>query len=520
MSSIVIVISFSLLIVVSFCGNTLVCRTLFRQRRFCANSTNVLIGMLAISDLMMTIFNIPFTVADIILNDWIFGDFVCILVSFVQANSVYVSSFTMAVIAIDRCKAIYKFRPQQSSNDSTNNNHIANNGRNINENTGTCNDNRETSNNRPNGGGNGCCCLMDCFIFNISCPLIKSNNKSVHLSSSSQQPQSETSKTRTTRFKLELRTKMILIISAIWIMAALHSLPHTIFNRVTVIEMNNIVVESGLTNTNNNRASLHENNRKNDFEQGIGTTEIATIEAFDDSISTDSDKNSNHKYPKSSSSTTAMIMETNQTRTIRRCIPVTPTWFGAKFSLWLTLYTTATQYIIPLSCAAIIYTRIAFTINSQGKVGQMTESRAEKINKHKRRRLLMLALIVAIFAICWLPFNVYYLLLDFGITKSYNHTAFLFCLWLATSSVCYNPFVYCWLNKSFRQEAKNVWNCLSQLFSCFCCKGGQQQQQQSDQQLQNNQIQFQRQSQNDHIKRKPQSLNLNENQCQHQTSSS
>nr|XP_027199022.1 uncharacterized protein LOC113793227 [Dermatophagoides pteronyssinus] len=504
MSSIVIVISFSLLIIVSFCGNTLVCRTLFRQRRFCANSTNVLIGMLAISDLMMTIFNIPFTVADIILNDWIFGDFVCILVSFVQANSVYVSSFTMAVIAIDRCKAIYKFRPKQTSNDANtttattnNNNH---NDKNINGNAGTSSENIESSTNRTNddGGGNSCCCLMDCYIFNILCPLFRSTNKSVHLNCSQSESSSKTrtTTTTTTRFKLELRTKMILIISAIWIMAALHSLPHTVFNRVTVIEVDNIIVDSEMKSTSNKNRGT---NPRNDFKQRIETTDIAIIEDFN---ILDSDENSNYKYPISSSSssssttTTTMIMEMNKTRTIRRCIPITPSWFGPKFSLWLTLYTTATQYIIPLSCAAIIYTRIAFTINSQGKVGQMTESRAEKINKHKRRRLLMLALIVAIFAICWLPFNVYYLLLDFGITKSYNHTAFLFCLWLATSSVCYNPFVYCWLNKSFRQEAKNVWNCLTQLFPCRffcrCCYSGTNERQPSQ-----DQNQFSRQNQPD-----------------------
>lgn len=53
---------FSLIVAVSFCGNLLVCRTLLRQRPLCSNSTKVLIGVLALSDLNVTVFCIPFTI--------------------------------------------------------------------------------------------------------------------------------------------------------------------------------------------------------------------------------------------------------------------------------------------------------------------------------------------------------------------------------------------------------------------------------------------------------------------------
>ncbi|CAG2183444.1 unnamed protein product [Oppiella nova] len=75
----------------------------------------------------------------------------------------------------------------------------------------------------------------------------------------------------------------------------------------------------------------------------------------------------------------------------------------------------------------------------------------------------MLILVVTIFALCWLPFNVYYLLLDFGITKKANFLIFLLCHWLAMSSVCYNPFVYCWLNENFRKEAKKFFRCIIEI---------------------------------------------------------
>ena len=66
-------------------------------------------------------------------------------------------------------------------------------------------------------------------------------------------------------------------------------------------------------------------------------------------------------------------------------------------------------------------------------------------------------MVISLFALCWLPLNVYHLVSDVGASISasrHNSTAFLVCHWLAMSSVCYNPFVYCWLNANFRDAVK------------------------------------------------------------------
>lgn len=68
-----------------------------------------------------------------------------------------------------------------------------------------------------------------------------------------------------------------------------------------------------------------------------------------------------------------------------------------------------------------------------------------------------LLVVISLFALCWLPLNVYHLVSDVGASESatrHNSTAFLVCHWLAMSSVCYNPFVYCWLNANFRDAVK------------------------------------------------------------------
>lgn len=46
--------------------------------------------------------NIPFSISRVVLTEWPFGSFLCQLIPFVQVTSVYVTSITMASIALDR----------------------------------------------------------------------------------------------------------------------------------------------------------------------------------------------------------------------------------------------------------------------------------------------------------------------------------------------------------------------------------------------------------------------------------
>jgi hypothetical protein len=61
-----------------------------------------------------------------------------------------------------------------------------------------------------------------------------------------------------------------------------------------------------------------------------------------------------------------------------------------------------------------------------------------------------------VFAICWLPLNLYHIRADFGTDPSrHNSTVYLMVHWLAMSSVCYNPFIYSIRNSYFRRVIKN-----------------------------------------------------------------
>lgn len=104
---IIIIVCYSIIVIISIFGNLLVCNIVIRKSSM-RRATYIFIANLAISDLLMTVLNIPFTVARVLLTDWPFGWFMCSFVPLVQATSVYVSTFTMMFIAFDRYRVICK----------------------------------------------------------------------------------------------------------------------------------------------------------------------------------------------------------------------------------------------------------------------------------------------------------------------------------------------------------------------------------------------------------------------------
>ena len=61
----------------------------------------------------------------------------------------------------------------------------------------------------------------------------------------------------------------------------------------------------------------------------------------------------------------------------------------------------------------------------------------------------MMIVVVVIFAVCWLPFHVYFIVTSYlpEITNEpYIQELFLAIYWLAMSNSMYNPIIYCWMN--------------------------------------------------------------------------
>ncbi|KAI1291911.1 Tachykinin-like peptides receptor 99D [Halotydeus destructor] len=96
-------------------GNGVVCYLVFAYKRM-RTVTNFFIVNLAIGDILMAILCIPFGfVSNLLLQHWPFGTVMCILVSYSQAVSVFISAYTLIAISIDRYIAIiYPLRPRMS----------------------------------------------------------------------------------------------------------------------------------------------------------------------------------------------------------------------------------------------------------------------------------------------------------------------------------------------------------------------------------------------------------------------
>lgn len=78
--------------------------------------TNLFIVNLAISDVMMCLLAIPFTPLSYFLNDWVFGSALCNLVPMTLGVSVYVSTLSSTVIAVDRYFVIvHPFKPRMTT---------------------------------------------------------------------------------------------------------------------------------------------------------------------------------------------------------------------------------------------------------------------------------------------------------------------------------------------------------------------------------------------------------------------
>lgn len=94
--------------IVALTGNGLVCFVVQTSPRM-KTVTNYFIMNLAIGDILMTIFCVPFSfVSMLVLRYWPFGVVMCKIVNYSQAVSVLVSAYTLLAISIDRYMAIMR----------------------------------------------------------------------------------------------------------------------------------------------------------------------------------------------------------------------------------------------------------------------------------------------------------------------------------------------------------------------------------------------------------------------------
>ena len=93
--------------VTALVGNGLVCYVVKASPRM-RTVTNYFIGNLAIGDILMALFCVPFSSVHVLLQHWPFGPYMCRLVSYTQAVSVFVSNQLKLTIAFSTSIALYQ----------------------------------------------------------------------------------------------------------------------------------------------------------------------------------------------------------------------------------------------------------------------------------------------------------------------------------------------------------------------------------------------------------------------------
>lgn len=110
---IVIYVMYISILLLALLGNGIVCFIVQSSPRM-RTVTNFFIANLAIGDILMSFFCVPFSfVSTFVLGYWPFGAILCRVVNYSQAVSVLVSAYTLVAISFDRYIAImWPLRPR------------------------------------------------------------------------------------------------------------------------------------------------------------------------------------------------------------------------------------------------------------------------------------------------------------------------------------------------------------------------------------------------------------------------
>ncbi|XP_070543178.1 G-protein coupled receptor 54-like isoform X2 [Ptychodera flava] len=120
------------------------------------------------------------------------------------------------------------------------------------------------------------------------------------------------------------------------------------------------------------------------------------------------------------------------------------------------------MYLLPLGIVTICYGMILEQVWRRTSSGTESAQAIERSIRRKRKITRMVLIVVILFAICWGPLQVMnqWMILD----KAYPYDSVpvyhfrIFCLCLAYTNSCVNPFVYAFATNSFRKYFKKLFN--------------------------------------------------------------
>ncbi|KAK1787717.1 hypothetical protein P4O66_015940 [Electrophorus voltai] len=249
-------------------------------------------------------------------------------------------------------------------------------------------------------------------------------------------------------------------VSVIWVMATCFSLPHAIYQTLFRFEFGykeGVLAKLG-SNTNANANSSSNTNANANSSSNPNSSSNANVfrwllQSFPCFRMTNPAMvNCSSLLPPSSGKqtfiTTAIFTGDRSVRVV--CLPSFPRPSDL-FWKYLDLATFILLYMLPLTIISVAYVVMAKKLWMRNAIGDVTLAQTVAHRRRKKMTMKMMVAVVVVFAICWFPLNCYVVLLSSRVIQANNAIYFSF-HWLAMSSTCYNPFIYCWLNHSFRAE--------------------------------------------------------------------
>ena len=121
------------------------------------------------------------------------------------------------------------------------------------------------------------------------------------------------------------------------------------------------------------------------------------------------------------------------------------------------VYFFAIGYLIPLSVTSILYARTARTLWFQSAPGNILVQNREQQESTKRRVVRMLIIVLTVFALCWLPGQVYHLFVAVTVFKAnWPPVVMNACFWFGHANSAINPWLYILLSRKFHTAFKRM----------------------------------------------------------------
>ncbi|KAH7640762.1 hypothetical protein DERF_000423, partial [Dermatophagoides farinae] len=154
------------------------------------------------------------------------------------------------------------------------------------------------------------------------------------------------------------------------------------------------------------------------------------------------------------------LHDTSMQRTV--CLMVWPDGYPGKSKLdfFYNLLFLVLTYLLPLMTMAIAYTLMARVLWGSKQIGETSQAQASLV-RSKQKVVRMLICVVIVFAVCWLPYHVYFLTTyqwpELTTARGIQHI-FLAIYWLAMFNSVLNPIILLLMNKRFRRYSTKFLN--------------------------------------------------------------